>query len=346
MKVKDIFNFLNAEKIIGDENLDISTLSPINGIIENSIVCIDNNKYIEQAFNSRANAIIMREDAAEIVANFKNKTVIICKNPKEAFIKLLYFMFEDKKYNLGTIKKTAIIEENSNIDKEVYIDDYVRIGKNCVIKKGAVIESGAFLGDNVIIGENSIIHSNVSIHDKCVVKDRVIIGSSTVIGNDGFGFFEVNGRQMKIPQRGNVIIENDVEIGANVCIDRATLGSTIIREGVKIDNLVQIAHNCDIGEHSIIVSQVGIAGSSKIGRHCVLAGQVGLSDHVVLGDKVILGGQSGVMSRVKVESNSIMLGSPAQDINREKLKMIAEQKLPELINLVEEKFETKIRRVK
>ena len=346
MKVKDIFNFLNAEKIIGDENLDISTLSPINGIIENSIVCIDNNKYIEQAFNSRANAIIMREDAAEIVANFKNKTVIICKNPKEAFIKLLYFMFEDKKYNLGTIKKTAIIEENSNIDKEVYIDDYVRIGKNCVIKKGAVIESGVFLGDNVIIGENSIIHSNVSIHDKCVVKDRVIIGSSTVIGNDGFGFFEVNGRQMKIPQRGNVIIENDVEIGANVCIDRATLGSTIIREGVKIDNLVQIAHNCDIGEHSIIVSQVGIAGSSKIGRHCVLAGQVGLSDHVVLGDKVILGGQSGVMSRVKVESNSIMLGSPAQDINREKLKMIAEQKLPELINLVEEKFETKIRRVK
>lgn len=346
MKVKDIFNFLNAEKIIGDENLDISALSPINDIIENSIVCIDNNKYIEQAFNSRANAIIMREDAAEIVANFKNKTVIICKNPKEAFIKLLYFMFEDKKYNLGTIKKTAIIEENSNIDKEVYIDDYVRIGKNCVIKKGAVIESGAFLGDNVIIGENSIIHSNVSIHDKCVVKDRVIIGSSTVIGNDGFGFFEVNGRQMKIPQRGNVIIENDVEIGANVCIDRATLGSTIIREGVKIDNLVQIAHNCDIGEHSIIVSQVGIAGSSKIGRHCVLAGQVGLSDHVVLGDKVILGGQSGVMSRVKVESNSIMLGSPAQDINREKLKMIAEQKLPELINLVEEKFETKIRRVK
>lgn len=346
MKVKDIFNFLNAEKIIGDENLDISTLSPINDIIENSIVCIDNNKYIEQAFNSQANAIIMREDAAEIVANFKNKTVIICKNPKEAFIKLLYFMFEDKKYNLGTIKKTAIIEENSNIDKEVYIDDYVRIGKNCVIKKGSVIESGVFLGDNVIIGENSIIHSNVSIHDKCVVKDRVIIGSSTVIGNDGFGFFEVNGKQMKIPQRGNVIIENDVEIGANVCIDRATLGSTIIREGVKIDNLVQIAHNCDIGEYSIIVSQVGIAGSSKIGRHCVLAGQVGLSDHVVLGDKVILGGQSGVMSRVKVESNSIMLGSPAQDINREKLKMIAEQKLPELINLVEEKFETKIRRVK
>lgn len=346
MKVKDIFNFLKAKKIIGDENLDISTLSPIDDIIENSIVCIDNNKYIEPAFKSSANAIIMREDAVNGVKDFENKTIIIYQNPKEAFIKLLYFMFEDKKYNLGSIKETAIIEENSNIDEEVFIGDYVHIGKNCIVKKGVVIESGAFLGDNVRVGENSIIHSNVSIHDRCIVKDRVIIGSSTVIGNDGFGFFEVNGKQMKIPQRGNVIIENDVEIGANVCIDRATLGSTIIREGVKIDNLVQIAHNCDIGEHSIIVSQVGIAGSSKIGHHCVLAGQVGLSDHVVLGDKVILGGQSGVMSRVKVESNSVMLGSPAQDINREKLKMIAEQKLPELINLVEEKFETKIRRVK
>ena len=346
MKVKDIFNFLNGKKIIGDENLDISALSPINDIIENSIICVDNNKYIEPAFDSKANAIIMREDAAENIKDFKNKTVIICQNPKEDFIKLLYFMFEDKKYNMGTIKETAIIEENSNIDKEVYIGDYVRIGKNCVIKKGTVIESGVFLGDNVRVGENSIIHSNVSIHDRCVIKDRVIIGSSTVIGNDGFGFFEVGGKQMKIPQRGNVIIENDVEIGANVCIDRATLGSTIIREGVKIDNLVQIAHNCDIGEHSIIVSQVGIAGSSKIGHNCVLAGQVGLSDHVVLGDRVILGGQSGVMSKVKIESNSIMLGSPAQNIDREKLKMIAEQKLPELIKLVEEKFETKIRRVK
>lgn len=346
MKAKDIFNFLNAKKIIGEENLDISILSPINDIAENSIVCVDNNKYIETAFESEANAVIVREDAANTIKDFKNKTIIICDNPKEAFIKLLYFMFENKKYDLGTIKETAIIEDNSNIDKEVYIGDYVRIGKNCVIKKGTVIESGAFLGDNVSVGENCIIHSNASIHDKCVIKDRVIIGSSAVIGNDGFGFFEVNGKQMKIPQRGNVAIENDVEIGANVCIDRATLGSTIIREGVKIDNLVQIAHNCDIGEHSIIVSQVGIAGSSKIGHHCVLAGQAGLSDHVVLGDRVILGGQSGVMSKVKVESNSIMLGSPAQDINREKLKMIAEQKLPELINLVEEKFKTKIKRAK
>ena len=202
------------------------------------------------------------------------------------------------------------------------------------------------MGDNVVIGENCTIYANVTIHDRCVVKDRVIIGSSTVIGNDGFGFFEVNGKQMKIPQRGNVVIENDVELGANVCIDRATLGSTIIREGVKIDNLVQIAHNCDIGEHSIIVSQVGIAGSSKIGNHCILGGQAALADHVTLGNRVIFGGRTAVMSNVKIPSNSIMLGAPAQNIEREKLRMIAEQKLPELINLVEERFEVKIKRVK
>lgn len=346
MNIKYISKFLNAIKILGDDNINITTLSPINDISEGSIVCVDNNKYIETALNSKASAIILREDLANTIEDFKKKTAIIHANPKEAFIKLLYILFEDKKYPLGTVESTAVIKDNAKIDKETYIGDNAHIGKNVKIAKGSVIESGVFLGDDVEIGENCIIHSNVSIHDRCIIKNNVIIGSSTVIGNDGFGFFEVNGKQMKIPQRGNVVIENDVEIGANVCIDRATLGSTIIREGVKIDNLVQIAHNCDIGEHSIIVSQVGIAGSSKLGHHCVLAGQVGLADHVTLGDRVILGGQSGVMSNVKIESNSIMLGSPAQRIDREKLKMIAEQKLPELISLVEERFDVKIRRAK
>lgn len=346
MKVKDISNFLQAKNIIGDESKEITTLSPINNIIDGSIVCIDNNKYLETALNSNANALILREEISNEIKDFKNKTAIICNNPKEAFIKLLYFMFEDKKYPLGKVESSAVIKENAEISSSCYIGDNVYIGKNAKIGNGSIIEAGAFIGDDVAIGENCTIYSNVSIHDRCIIKNRVIIGSSTVIGNDGFGFFEVNGKQMKIPQRGNVIIEDDVEIGANVCIDRATLGSTIIREGVKIDNLVQIAHNCDIGEHSIIVSQVGIAGSSKIGHHCILGGQAALSDHVTLGDRVIFGGRTAVMSNVKVPSNSIMLGAPGQNIEREKLKMIAEQKLPELINLVEERFGVKIKRVK
>lgn len=346
MKVKDISIFLKANNIIGDDNKDISILSPINDIKENSVVCVDSSKYLNNALSSKANALILREDFLKEVKDFNDKTIIIHNNPKEAFIKLLYFMFEDKKYPLGTIEKTAIIKENTNISPNVYIGDNVHIGKNTLIGNGSVIEAGVFLGDDVVVGENCIIYSNVSIHDRCIIKNRVIIGSSTVIGNDGFGFFEVNGKQMKIPQRGNVIIEDDVELGANVCVDRATLGSTIIKEGVKIDNLVQIAHNCEIGEHSIIVSQVGIAGSSKIGHHCILGGQSALADHVTLGERVVLGGRSAVMSNVKVASNSIMLGAPAQNINREKLKMIAEQKLPELINLVEEHLDIKIKRVK
>ena len=346
MKIKDICKFINAQKIIGDENKEISTLSPINQIIEGSIVCIDNNKYLESALSSNANALILKEETFNNIKDLKGKTVVIYNNPKEAFIKLLYFLFEDKKYPLGTIEKTAVIKENANIDANAYIGDNVHIGKNTVVGKCSVIEANVFLGDDVVIGENCIIYANAVIHDRCIVKNKVIIGSSTVIGNDGFGFFEVNGKQMKIPQRGNVVIEDDVELGANVCIDRATLGSTIIREGVKIDNLVQIAHNCDIGEHSIIVSQVGIAGSSKIGHHCILGGQAALADHVTLGDRVIFGGRTAVMSNVKVESNSIMLGAPAQNIEREKLKMIAEQKLPELIKIAEERFGIKIKRVK
>ena len=346
MKIKDICKFINAQKIIGDENKEISTLSPINQIIEGSIVCIDNNKYLESALSSNANALILKEETFNNIKDLKGKTAVIYNNPKEAFIKLLYFLFEDKKYPLGTIEKTAVIKENANIDANAYIGDNAHIGKNTVVGKCSVIEANVFLGDDVVIGENCIIYANAVIHDRCIVKNKVIIGSSTVIGNDGFGFFEVNGKQMKIPQRGNVVIEDDVELGANVCIDRATLGSTIIREGVKIDNLVQIAHNCDIGEHSIIVSQVGIAGSSKIGHHCILGGQAALADHVTLGDRVIFGGRTAVMSNVKVESNSIMLGAPAQNIEREKLKMIAEQKLPELIKVVEERFGIKIKRVK
>lgn len=346
MQLRDIYNFIQAEKVIGDDNKEITVLSSINDIKENSIVCIDNNKYLEGALNSNANALILREDAANNIKDFNGKTIIIHNNPKEAFIKLLYFMFEDKKYPFGTIESSAIIKENTNISPSVYIGDNVYIGKGTVIGNNSVIEPNVFLGDDVIIGDNCIIYSNVSIHDRCIIKDRVIIGSSTVIGNDGFGFFEVNGKQMKIPQRGNVIIENDVELGANVCVDRATLGSTIIKEGVKIDNLVQIAHNCEIGEHSVIVSQVGIAGSSKIGHNCIIGGQAALADHVVLGDRVILGGRAAVMSNVKIDSHSIMLGAPAQNINREKLKMIAEQKLPELIELVENRFDIKIKRVK
>ncbi|WP_295159469.1 UDP-3-O-(3-hydroxymyristoyl)glucosamine N-acyltransferase [uncultured Brachyspira sp.] len=346
MKIKYISNIIQAKKIIGDDNKEISALSPINDISDDSIVCIDNNKYLQTALESNANALILREDDACTIKDFNNKTLIVHNNPKEAFIKLLYFLFEDKKYPLGKIEPSAVIKENTKISDNAYIGDNVHIGKNTIVGNGTVIEANVFLGDNVVIGEKCIIYSNVSIHDECIIKDRVIIGSSSVIGNDGFGFFEVNGKQMKIPQRGNVIIENDAELGANVCVDRATLGSTIIREGVKIDNLVQIAHNCDIGEHSIIVSQVGIAGSSKIGHHCILGGQAALADHVSVGDRVIFGGRSGVMSNVKIASNSIMLGVPAQNINREKLKMIAEQKLPELIELVEERFGVKIKRKK
>lgn len=342
MRVKDIANFLKADRVEGNEEASVSTLSPVNNISKESIVCIDNEKYMELALKSEASCLVVRN----INGDLCGKTFIVLKNPKEAFIKLLYFLFEDKKYDLGAIKPTAVIESSAKVSKSAYIGDNSYIGKNSLVGDNTVIDPGVFIGDNVSVGNNCHIYANVSIHDRCIIKDRVIIGSSSVIGTDGFGFFEVDGKQIKIPQRGNVVIESDCELGASVAIDRATLGSTVIGEGVKIDNLVQIAHNCNIGPHSIIVSQVGIAGSSTIGHHCVLGGQVGIADHVILGDRVMVGAQSGIMSNVKIESGKILLGTPAQDINREKLCMIAGKKLPELISEVEERFNIKFKMIK
>lgn len=342
-RVKDISSFLGAIKVEGDEETSVTTLSPVNDIADGSIVCIDNDKYMDGALKSNAVAIVVRDIPLSYP---KDKTFIVVKNPKESFIKLLYFLFEDKKYDFGIIKPTAVIEHSAKVSKSAYIADHVYIGNNASVGDNTVIEAGVFIGDNASVGDNCRIYSNVSIHEGCMVKDRVIIGSSSVIGTDGFGFFEVDGKQMKIPQRGNVVIESDCELGACVMIDRATLGSTVIGEGVKIDNLVQIAHNCNIGAHSIIVSQAGIAGSSTIGHHCILGGQVGLADHVTLGDRVMVGAQSGIMSNGKIESGKILLGTPAQDINREKLCMIAGKKLPELMSAVEERFNIRFKTIK
>jgi len=339
MKIKDLIKHFNNISVRGDDKKEITTLSPPDDIKEGSIVCIANNKYLEDALESKAACLVLKEKPKKST----DKTIIITENIKEVFYKLLEIIFEDKVIEYGTIKSSAKIEKSSNISKTAFINEYVVIGKNSKIGEKTVIDAAVIIGDNVAIGDHCHIYANVVIHDGTIIKNNVVIASNTVIGTDGFGYHTVDGTHKKIPQRGNIIIESDCELGASVMIDRATLGSTIIRKGCKIDNLVHIAHNCDIGAHSIIVAQTGIAGSSTIGRHCVLAGQVGVADHVTMGDQVIVAAQSGIMPNAKIESNKILFGSPAQDLNREKLSLIAYKKLPELIELVEEKFSVKIK---
>lgn len=342
MTVKVIADFLDSSKIIGDENIDIISFSPVNNINtieEGSIVCLDDMRYLDYVLSSKAAAIVIKEEPTEK----SEKTFIIYEKPKEAFLKLLHFFFKAKTYDYGVVRMPASIDKTATISKTAFIDNYVSIGKNSKIGEHTVIEPFVKIGDNVLVGDNCHIYSNVSIHDNNIVKDRVIIGSGSVIGTDGFGYIEVEGKQVKVPQCGNVVIESDVETGANVMIDRATLGSTIIECGVKIDNAVHIAHNCKIGEHSILVAQVGIAGSSSLGHHCVLGGQVGLGDHVTLGSRVMVGAQAGIMSNAKIEDGKILFGSPTQDINREKLCMLIYRKLPEMLEAIEKNFNIKIK---
>ena len=339
MKIKEIMKHFNHLSVRGDDNKEISTLSSPDDVEEGSIVCIDNNKYIEDALESKASCLVLKEKPKTPT----DKTIIIVENVKETFYKLLEIMFENNVIEYGTIKSSAKIEKSSNVSKTAFIGEYVVIGKNSTIGENTVIDSAVIIGNNVVIGDNCHIYANVVLHDSTIIKNNVIIASNSVIGTDGFGYHVVNGTHKKIPQRGNVIIENDCELGASVMIDRATLGSTIIRKGSKIDNLVHIAHNCDIGANAIIVAQTGIAGSTTLGHHCVLAGQVGVADHVTIGDQVIIAAQSGIMPNAKIESNKILFGSPAQDLNREKLSIIAYKKLPELIELIEEKFAVKIK---
>lgn len=339
MKIKDIIKHLTVLSVHGNYEKDITTLSPHDNIEAGSIVCIDNNKYLDDALESNAACLIVKTN----IIDKTGKTIIVTENPKDDFYKLLVLLFEDKVIEYGSIKSSSRIDESSNVSKTACIGEYVVIGKNSKIGENVIIDAAAIIGDNVVIEEHSHICANVVLHDRTIIQDHVIIGSNSVIGADGFGYHTVAGVHKKIPQRGNVIIEGHCELGASVMIDRATLGSTIIRKGTKIDNLVHIAHNCDIGAHSIIVAQVGIAGSTTIGHHCVLAGQVGVADHVTMGDQVIVAAQAGIMPNAKINSGQILFGSPAQDLNREKLSIIAYKKLPELIELVEEKFAIKIK---
>jgi UDP-3-O-[3-hydroxymyristoyl] glucosamine N-acyltransferase len=226
------------------------------------------------------------------------------------------------------ISARAWVSPSAQVSVDATIHPFVSVGDHAQIGARVTIHAGATIGPHVIIGDDSVIHPHVTIYARCVLGKRVIIHAGTVIGADGFGFVKDGEVNVRIPQVGIVEIEDDVEIGANCCLDRATFGKTLIKRGVKIDNLVQVAHNVQIGEHSILVAQVGIAGSTKLGKNVTLAGQVGVVDHITIGDNVMVGAQSGIIKNVP--PNHIVLGSPPLP-HRQFLRVAAVwTKLPEL----------------
>lgn len=313
---------LTGGKVITDADYKVFKAAELHEADKNSICFIGDKNYLQKAVASQAGAFICSEEYSEL----QGREVILSPHPYLAYLQLLTYWLSSEKqqYSAGISPKaeiaaSALIAENPLIAANVVILENVRIGKNCRIMPNCVLEK------NVQIGDNVILHPNVTVYEDCVLGNNVIVHAGTVIGADGFGYLLYEGVQQKIPQVGNVVIEDDVEIGANTTIDRAALGSTLIKAGTKIDNLVQIGHNCKVGKGSILCSQVGLAGSTVLGNYVYLAGQVGSAGHIEIGDNTMVGAQSGIKD--SFPANSKLFGYPAIDALAQKKQYVATKEL-------------------
>lgn len=326
IKCSDIAKTING-KLVGARKKTIYNLNRIEFAGEGELTFYSDKKYENYFDSSEATCIIVKNDIA--YKPKKNQCFILVDNPYHAFIKIIKlvdFISEEQKKG---VHKTAIIGDNTLIDDTVTIGPNCVIGKNCRIEEGVTIEANTAIQDNVQIGKLTKIYPNVTLYKDTEIGQNCIIHSGVVIGADGFGYLEgEDGSFDKIPQIGNVIIMNNVEIGSNTCVDRAVVGSTIIGNGVKIDNLVQIGHNCVIGDNTAIVAQTGLGGSTKIGKGVRLGGQVGLAGHLEITDGVMIAAQSGVNKSVKTKG--MYFGSPIKEARRAyKIEAVINQ-LPEL----------------
>lgn len=308
--------------LIGDGELMISELSPINEIKNNSLVFAEGSDNLKQAESSDAAAILVSNHVSS-----SSKPIIQVPNPFKAFITLLHHFHPEKKPTVG-IHPTAVLGDDVHIGKNVSIGAYVVIESGSQIADGCIIKSHVHIGHEVSIGENTILQPHVSIYDRTKIGARVCIHASAVIGSDGFGYTVDEGQHLKVPHVGCVIIEDDVEIGANTVIDRATIGATVIGAGTKIDNLVQIAHSVKLGKHNILCAFTGIAGSTTSGNHVIFAANVGVSDHVRIDDGVILGARAGVPPKKHLKHGNIYLGNPARPKDKAIEQELATTRIP------------------
>ena len=305
-----IAQHFNGE-IIGDPQVKVSSVAKIESGKSGNICFLANPKYEKYLYTSKASIIIINRSfkPAKDVA----PTLILVDNAYEAVASLLDLLNALKKARKSGRSLFSRRAWSSKIGKGVYIGSFSYVGRKSVVGKGTQIYPQVYIGNDVQIGENVTLYQGVKIYDGCKIGDNCIIHANAVIGSDGFGFAPTaDGSYKKIPQTGNVVVEENVEIGANTVIDRATMGSTIIRKGVKLDNLIQVAHNVEIGENTVIAAQTGIAGSTKIGRGCQFGGQVGIIGHATIADGVQIGAQAGVQGSVRREK-ATLLGTPAID---------------------------------
>ncbi|MBI2093189.1 MAG: UDP-3-O-(3-hydroxymyristoyl)glucosamine N-acyltransferase, partial [Candidatus Omnitrophica bacterium] len=301
--------------------------------IEGELSFAENPKYVPLAQQSQACAIIVSMDFPVL----EKKALLRVENPRLAFFRTMHLLAPQRKTSSG-VHREAIVAPDAHIGEGVSIKELAVIRSKAHIGSGTIVESGAHIGERVVIGKDCFIGPNAVVLYDCHIGDRVILHAGVVVGADGFGYIWSDGRHLKIPQLGNVLIEDDVELGANVCVDRATFGSTLIKRGTKVDNLVQIAHNDVVGEHVIMSGQVGLAGSVHIGSRVMFGGQSGVADHVTIGDDVRVGAKSAVIKNVP--SGQTVWGSPARPIAQVKREMAALSFLPELLREIRNKRKT------
>ncbi len=321
-------------KIEGNADVAVASFGKIEEAISGQLTFLANPKYEEYLYLTKASVIIVNE-SQELKQDIQ-ATLIRVPDAYSAFATLLEKYQQIQTQQLSGIQQPCYIDATSKIGGQVYIGAFAFIGENAVIGNGAKIFPGVYIGRNVVVGENSIIHPGVKIYHECIVGNNVVIHAGTVIGGDGFGFApQPDGTFRKVPQIGNVVIEDNVEIGANSTIDRGTIGSTLIKSGAKLDNLLQIAHNVEIGNNSVIAAQAGISGSTKVGNNVMIGGQVGIVGHLQIADGSKINAQSGVSKSIKTP-NTAVTGSPAYDYTASLRSQALARKLPELEKRIKE----------
>jgi len=315
-------------KIEGDPSASVSSFNKIEEAGEGQLAFLANPKYEDYHYSTSASVIIINE-TLELRKPIK-ATLVRVKDPYSAFATLLDQYNQIQTQQLSGIEQPCFVHPTAKMGENVYLGAFVYVGENVVIGNGVKIFPNSFLGSNVVVDDNTIIHAGVKIYHNCRIGRQVKIHAGAVIGSDGFGFApQADGTFKKVPQIGNVVVEDNVEIGANATIDRATMGSTLIKAGVKLDNLVQVAHNVEVGNNTVIAAQAGVSGSTKIGRNVMIGGQAGIVGHIQIADGTKINAQSGVSKSIK-SPNTAVTGSPAFEYSHALRSQAVNRNLPEL----------------
>lgn len=331
--IEQVAGMLGGE-VIGDGTIKISTLATIQDAKAGGISFLSNPKYESYLYTTQASAVIVKRDF--VPKKEIDTTLIAVDDPYSSFTVLLEEYHKFLNFYRSGIEEPSYIGEGSAYGEDIYRGAFSYIGRNVKIGNNVKLYPHCYIGDNVKIGDNTIIQTGVKIYANAVIGSNCVFHAGVVIGSDGFGFApQADGTYKTIPQLGNVVIEDNVDIGANTVIDCATLESTVIRKGVKLDNLIQIAHNVEIGKNTVVAAQSGISGSAKIGENCIIAGQVGIVGHIQIANKTIVGAQAGVGKTIK-EEGTVLLGSPGFDRAKYLRSYAAFRNLPDLVHRIKE----------